>query len=248
MSLHPSRLAVQAAGRDHTGVMSAQAPGACAMCGQHHAIGDPVTPFVPTDSFTDYPALRAKSSRIICGWCAATCNDIFTQKVLKTVICRDGIFPAASNVHIAYWLLNPPDGPWMWVQGDQKKQHIIWRTPVNTSRDVYQVRNGEQVLTVRRQRLLPAVEAARRLARAASAGRKGAALKSPFVRLSRDLDDPAHGCIRADLHAKALTDDAVATDVRQIQSLTAGELWALTALLYAEPEATRPQPYFTPSF
>ncbi len=245
MSLHPSRLAVQAAGRPHAGLLSAKEPGLCAMCGQRHDIGDPVTPFAPTDSFTDFPALRAKSSRLICGWCAATCNDLFTQKALKTVICREGVFPAASNAHIAYWLLNPPEGPWLWIQGDQKKQHIIWRTPVNNSRDVYQVRHGEQVLSIRRERLLPACDTARRLAKAASEGRKGAALKSPFVRLSRDLDDPAHGCIRPDLHARALTDKAVQDDIRHLQRLSPGELWALTALLYAQPE--RPQPYFTPS-
>jgi len=246
MSAHASKLAVQAAGYTNKGLMKAEQAGICAMCGQRHEVGEMVSPFVPTDSFMDYQFLRCKTSSIACGWCAAMWNDVFTQKALKTVICTDGIFPAASNVNIAYWLLNPPNGDWIWVMGDQKKQHIIWRSPVNRSREIFQIQNGEVTHTIRRDRLMPAVDASRRLADKASDGRKGAKLKSPFVRLSRDVDDPAHGAIRSDLHVLSLTNPDVGADIRFIQSLTVGEMWALTALLYAEP-SEKPLPYCTPS-
>jgi CRISPR type IV-associated protein Csf1 len=131
-----------------------------------------------------------------------------------------GVFPAASNAHIAYWVLNPPSGEWIWVMGDQKRQHIVWRATVNTSSELFQIRWGELNLTVRRRQVVIAEQAARRLACAASANRKGAALKSPFIRLSRDLTEPMHGTIRRDLHAMAATDAQVKADIAVLQSCT----------------------------
>lgn len=244
MSASPSKIAVQAAGRNHAGVLKATQSGNCAMCGQPHEAGDPVTPFAPEDSFTDYGALNCSPSKFICGWCAATWNADFTQKALKTVMCQEGVFAAASNADISYWISNPPEGPWIWVMGDQKRQHIVWKSTVNTSREVFQVRLGENNMTVRRQKVIDAIAASRRLAAAASVGRKGAPLKSPFARLSRDLDDPAHGSIRADLHKKAKDDPQVRADIASIQTCTPGELWALTAMLYANASAQRPLRYF----
>jgi CRISPR type IV-associated protein Csf1 len=229
----------------HGGILQAKIDGFCAMCGQRHDIGDAVTPFAPKDSFTDYGSLRQPSSKFLCGWCAAAWHVDFQQKSLKTVMCDDGVFPAASNVDIAYWVLNPPRGSWIWVMGDQKRQHIVWRATVNTSTELFQVRQGENNMTIRRTYVAKAADAARRLAAAASVGRKGASLKSPFVRLSRDLDEPMHGTIREDLHAKGKIDAYVKADIRLIQSCTPGELWALTAVLYAEPTAERPKPYFS---
>ncbi len=256
MKTSPSKIALQAAGRSHSGTHTATEPGICAMCGTRHNVGDPIAEFVPTDSFTDFAALRHGQSPWQCGWCAGLWNADFTQKALKTVMCSDGVFPAASNAHIAYWINNPPEGEWIWVMGDQKRQHIVWRTTVNSSRDIFQVRLGENLATIRRERVLSAVNAVRRLALAATNQRNAAqvakgkkptsvALKSPFVRLSRDLDEPLHGGIRDDLHRLALTNSEVMEDIRVLQSSTPGELWAMTAIMYAEPSPERPQPYFS---
>ena len=256
MSTSPSQVAIRAAGRSHAGTFLATEAGFCAMCGQPHMVGEPVAKFVPTDSFTDFQALRKASSQLQCGWCAGMWNVDFTQKALKTVMCSEGVFPAASNADIAYWLNHPPKGEWIWVMGDQKRQHIVWRTTVNASQEVFQVRQGENMMTIRRSRLFDALHAARRLALAATElrrntalakGRKasGTAFKSPFVRLSRDLDEPLHGAIRDDLHRLAITNPTVRADVALLQSSTPGELWALTALLYAEPSPARPSPYFS---
>jgi CRISPR type IV-associated protein Csf1 len=243
-TISPSQIAVQAAGRPPMGVLKAPTSGRCAMCGQTHAEGELVTPFAPEDSFTDYGSLKAPASKVLCGWCAATWNADFTQKALKTVMCKDGVFAAASNADIAYWLKNPPEGQWIWVMGDQKRQHIVWRATVNASTEMFQVRLGESNMTVRRKKVVEAVDAARRLATAASVGRKGAPLKSPFLRLSRDLDDPSHGAIRRDLHRRAATEPDIQKDIAIVQSCTPGELWALTAALYAAPSVERPARYF----
>lgn len=245
MSTSPSQIAVQAAGRAHNGNLQAKVKGYCTMCGYAHAEGDPVTPFEPKDSFTDYAALRHRASQFLCGWCAATLNGDFTQKALKSVMCDEGVFPAASNPNIAYWIFNPPKGKWIWVMGDQKQQHIVWRATVNTSQDVFQVMLGENNMTVRRPKALQAFDAAKRLASAASIGRKGAILKSPFVSLSRDLNQPGHGAIRPDLYKLAETNESVRSDIAILRSCTPGEFWALTALLYAMPSEERPLPYFS---
>ncbi len=243
--LSPSRIAIEAAGRKNEGVIKASTAGHCAMCGFPHETGEMVAPFAPEGSFTDYASLRKPSSGVICGWCAATWNADFTQKALKSVMCDEGVFPAASNADIAYWLANPPKGNWIWVMGDQKRQHIVWRTTVNTSQEIFQVRFGENLLTIRRQMIPKAIEAAKRLAAIASVGRKGAPLKSPFIRISRDMDDNAHGRIRRDLVEMAANDEQVGKDIQLIRSCTPGELWGLTAALYAEPSGQRPKPYFS---
>ena len=288
MTAHNSRLALEAAGQTPLGQIAAPEDGHCALCGHAHAAGDRVNLFCPPDSFMDYPQLRRKDSRLMCGWCSGLWNDFFTQRALKSVICKDGVYPAASNANIAYWLLNPPQGDWMWVMGDQQKQHIVWYAPVNSSQDVFQIQTGSNyLLTIRRSKLLPALQACRRLSEIASIGRKGAALKSPFIRLSRDLDDPAHGAIRTDLlemmHAELVTATAEAAEapdapapnpqlkipakapkvksfmeiltpalqqeirdlVRLVRQLTPGEIWAMTAMLYADP--VKPEPLATPT-
>lgn len=244
-TLSPSRVALQAAGREPVGAFKSKCDGECAFCGHSYSTGDLVMPFAPESSFTDYGSMKRPGSKYLCGWCAGAWNVDFTQKALKTVMCSEGVFPAASNADISYWLTNPPKGNWIWVKGDQKRQHIVWRTTVNTSREIFQIRQGENNMTIRREHLFSAVDSARSLAVIASTGRKGAALKSPFMRLSRDLDEPVHGMIRDDLHRLAQTDVQVKYDVRILQSCTPGELWALTALLYAAPSAVRPQALFS---
>jgi CRISPR type IV-associated protein Csf1 len=230
--ISPSQIVIKAAGRPPISVLRAKEPGVCAMCGYPHSVDDPINPFSPIDSFTDYQALKAKTSKVVCGWCTATWNADFTQKALKTVSCEDGVFAAASNADIAYWIANPPKGRWVWVMGDQKRQHIVWRATVNTSTEIFQVQMGETNMTIRPAKVKLVVK------------RVGAALKSPFAKLTRDLDDAAHGHIRQSLHTMAETDPDVKNDIALIQSCTPGELWALTSVLYAAPNPERPQKYF----
>lgn len=240
----PSQLAARAASLKPIGE-PAKAPGVCALCGYAHDVGDIVAPFVPSDTFTDFTALRGQGSRTACGWCLVTWNADFTQRYTKSIICEGGVFPAASNDHIAYWLTNPPAGEWVMMQSDQKRQHLIWRSPVNTSSEVFQLRYGELILTVRREMLAKGAAAATLLAQKASVGRRGAPLKSPFVRLSRDLDDPAHGLLRHDVYAMRDSDPEAASAIDTIAKLTPGELWGLTAVLYAA-NPHRPEPKLVP--
>ncbi len=235
--LYASELACQAVGRRPRGSAVAKDGGACAMCGRPHGPGDSVVDFEPQSSFTDWAALRSPSSRLICVWCDGVWDRDFTQAYLKTIVCREGVFPAARNDHLAYWIMNPPEGPWLFLQGDQKIQHVVWRAPVNHSREVFQVRAGEAVLTIRTKQLQAGVAAVKALAAKATelrGSKRGAPLKSPFVSLSRDLDSPSQGVLRRELHAHAGNDPETARNIATVSAMTSGELWALTSLLYAK--------------
>lgn len=221
--------------------MDATADGRCAMCGHGYTSGQRVSPFAPPPTFMDYPALAASSSRYVCRFCDAVGTKAFMQTHLKTVMCAEGIFPAASNDHLAHWLQNPPCGNWLFIQGDQKVQHQVWRAPVNTSTDMFKVRAGELVLTVRRDWMMRGLHAAQQLARIAtdlrtakSGSARGAPLKSPFVSLSRDIDSCSQGQLRHELVAHAVADEETRLHVRVINALTAGELWGLTSVMYAK--------------
>lgn len=242
--ISPSELTCQAAGLKPVGTVEARSPGVCAMCGAQHEKGELVVDFEPLVTFTDWSALRYAGSPVICRFCKAMWNREFTQTHIKSVICSEGVFPAASNDHLAYWILNPPEGPWLFLQGDQKVQHVVWRAPVNRSKDLFHVRAGESVLSIRRQRVVDGAAAAKELAAIATAIRtvkKSTPLKSPFVSLSRDLDALSQGSLRRELLTHAKTDAKTAELVQFILSMTAGELWGLTSVMYAT-NPHKPQP------
>jgi len=239
----PSKLVALAAGVKPVG-QPAMTDGICAMCGTVHKVGDLVTPFAPKDSFMDFALLRAPTSTQACGWCIAIWNGEFTQAFSRTVICAEGVFPAASNNDIAWWLTNPPTGDWVFVRPDQKVQHLMWRAPINRSTELFRILSGENVMTIRRESLIKGVAAARNLAQHASrlsseqepgkkAG-KSKTFKSPFIQLSRDFDGLSQGTMRHELLVAARTDAEIARDVATINALTPGELWGLTALLFIE--------------
>ena len=240
----PSEIAVRASGLKAAGVIKAKVAGQCAMCGFSHEKDALIVPFAPGDSFTDFTVLNARHSKVICGWCAQTWKQPdFTQKYTKAVFTKDGVYPAASNAHIAYWLLNPPKGQhWLWTRGDQKRMHIVWRAGVNYSDQVFQIRAGEVNLTIRSHHLRLALESAKDLARMISANRKGPPFKSPFISLDRDIADMAFSALRTDVLKLAQNDATAADHVAILNACTAGEFWGLSALLYASPEKPEPFP------
>lgn len=241
----PSELVLRACGRQPLGA-PAKKPGRCAMCGFEHQPGDMVEPFKPGDSFTDWSSLRNPESRVVCGWCAAVRGKEFTQTYAKSVVCSEGLFPFAKNDHIAYWLLNPPSGPFLMFASDQKIQHVIWRTDVSRSPDVYNIRYGEQQFMIRREKLLSGLDACRQITAALNAGRKKAAINTPFKLLSRDLSSLDHGALRSDVLELAKSDTAVQQAINELMTLTHGEIWGLNALIYAK-EPHRPEPVFIPN-
>lgn len=243
-SIRPTRFILDAIGENPAKVLEATSPGRCAMCGFAHHEGDPVVPFSPSDSFTDYHNLCAPESDLICGWCAACWRRDFLQTYLRSVVTEEGIFPCASNDHIAFWLTTPPEGPYMIFIGDQQQQHVVWRTPVNVSRDTMVMRYGERLIMIRPQHLIKATEAAKALAEAIGADNKNKSVKSPFVRLSRDFDDLNHGLL-SDAALQVVDEKpSLRQHLDVLLTSTPGEIWALTFTLYSR-NPYRPEPVRT---
>lgn len=239
--ISPSKIGCMAIGKGPAKGIPAATAGACAMCGQHHEAGTEVVAFKPPDSFTDWAALKTPTSKVICRWCAQVSEKFWMQKCLKSIVTMDGVFKAASNEDLAYWLTNPPqNGPWLFLQGDQQMQHVIWRAPVNWSPLIFQIRAGETILTIRHEHLMQGIESAKALTEKANElqklarkGKRGAPFKSPFVVLDRDRQALSQGTLRTELMDHAKEDAQTAAHIRNITQMTPGELWALTSVLYA---------------
>jgi CRISPR type IV-associated protein Csf1 len=261
--ISPSQIALQAVKQRPIGA-PAQTPSRCALCGLAIAIGELLLPYRPSDSFTDYSSMAARGEDNVCGWCAGVLNEQrFTQQWGNAVFTQHGVFRAHKNVELAYWLLNPPAEPFVWVRLGAKKQHLVWRAPVNYAPALIQVRFGELILSLRTDRLREATAASRRLANVGpheveatlatkSASKPKSAPKpkpkakraTAFLVSARELDSPLQGSIHPNVRQGVLesTDNAShAQDLALLNSLTPGEAWALTSLLYVPEELTRPE-------
>lgn len=232
--ISPSLLALESLGRPVPSGTPSRYLLRCCMCGIDIHPGETVVAFSPDAGFTDLTSLSDPSSASICGPCLGVWNADFTQTYAKSVICREGMFPAAKNDHIAYWLLNPPTPPFLFFISDQQRQHLVWRTPVNYSQEVFQIRFGSKLLTIRRKKLLAAVEACNILSAAASDGSKGTVLNTPYLLMSRDLDHVKHGIIHPTVLSIVDEQPDLQMHIETINALTAGEIWALTAVLYSK--------------
>jgi CRISPR type IV-associated protein Csf1 len=231
----PSHLVIEATGIPPLGTRKAKEAYRCAMCGIEIHPGDMIDDFLPGEAFTDHPSLADQGSHVICGACKAIWNKDFTQKYSKTVISREGIFPFAKMEHQAYWLMEPPEPPFIMIQSDQQQQHLIWRAPVNLSREVFAIRYGNRILTIRRGFLQEAVEACKSLA-AKLPKKTGKSVKLPFHRLDWKLESLSHGRWRNELY-----DLDAGEEISTIKRMSFGELWGACVILnskaVSKPEA-----------
>lgn len=251
MMLSPSRLTVLAAGIKGVGTRQAKEACRCAMCGTTIQQGELLDDFSPGDSFTDYPSLACPTSKVICGDCKAVWRKEFMQKYSKAVITAEGIFPFAKMENQAYWLLNPPSTPFLIIVSDQQQQHLVWRAPVNRSRDIYQIRYGGSVLTIRPKKLAEALEASAFLVERVNQGLgKGMkAIKNPFERLDWEMKDLRHGRLRRDvlslLNEPSADEARIKNSIALLQGMSAGEMWAMCAMLSGK-LPVKPEPVLSP--
>ncbi len=241
---YPTELLAKKALLEPLANTEAPADGFCAFCGKPHLKGTAVVSFSPEPTFNDNFNLKSRTSDYLCGSCAATSLKVFQTKYGKALVCEDGIFPCAKNDDIAYWLLNPPAGPWYMHLGTKSRQHITWKTPVNLSQDVFFVQLNSLVLTMRRAALVAQKDAALRLVACVNQARglksKSAALRTPYVNPCRELDDPIFGVLRREVLELAVLNPSMQADVQILQAALPGEVWALSATLYATENSVKP--------
>ncbi len=255
--ISPSEVLAQAIGLEPEGV-EANHSGMCVTCGAPYGEKDIVIRANFPDSFTNWAALGNPSGTHQCGWCAAVAPHI--QKLQCLIASRDGVSRLLSNNEIADLINNPPTPPFVAHIGMVgKSSHVTWRTPVSLSRDVFFVRDGEQVIQINRSKVLTAVRDNDRLRtlysaylneryEAAKAGRKKGDkiakpprefLKGSVLRLVSGFGHAESGMVRGEYlkfaEEKKLEGDlAPAEIIGSLMSLSPGDAWGLQKMIYAE--------------
>lgn len=250
-----SEFACRSAGLDPEGVPYQGPDINCAFCGQRITTGDLHVPNTIGENFMDGPALASPGHATVCGWCAACKGKGFLGRVGSTVFTRDGAFSLMTDDARAWFLLTPPEPPFMVVSKSvAKSQHLVWRAPMTYSLEAIQLRYGPNVLMIRHSVLMKAVEVCNHVGAAVTECRekragdkkKAKAVKPvghPFVFLSRDLKDPQGATFVRDALDLASSDPKIKNQLEFLRHMTDGELWALATLCKGTPaNPTKPEP------
>lgn len=168
-------------------------------------------------NFTSDLDLAARGSPVVSGYVAPLLAKPVMQRTQAALFCEKGAYKLTKDSARIWLFEDPPEGPYVVAVSDATLQHLIWRTPVNYSKDLMVVRLGERLLRIRRPVLLRAAEWLHALP------------EYPFRILDRKLTHFEHG-IPAD--SADLTPDQIA----EIARLTPGELWALSSMVKRKPE------------
>lgn len=202
-------------------------------------------------SFTNWADCRGE---VISAPAALALDPVVMSATQRAVITPDGIYPLGKFGQLSGALLSPPAGPSVWVYSTLSvmvTQHLVWRAQVSPFPDelIYLCYGGE-TQTIRRKRVLDAVDACRVVMDAVATsqpdalvatkrGRKPKRAKAvgrhPFMTLdfNRDATRHAAACVRteyADMARAAGHGDAVAL----LSGMNAAEMWALVPLLYQD--------------
>lgn len=239
--LSPSSIAIQAAGLPLVGseVVTADHIGErCGVCGAtFEVLGEPMDALVLPASFTNHPSLAIPGSKWRCGACTAVMtNPTFQMGASTVLICSEGIYPIVRKEHRAWAFLTPPEPPFVIAIQNAKQQHVVWRSPVTLSQDLFLVRVGEQVMRIRRPLLLRACEEARLLSeRNKSKGRPVKdAIENPFVN-DWKLQSAQGGRMKSWLQKMLEEGTVTPMDISTLLELNGAEAWAMTAALFEAP-------------
>jgi CRISPR type IV-associated protein Csf1 len=208
-------------------------PAICAMCGQHIAPGQHRSTFRPSGSFMDTPELCAGSNKL-CGFCVHLTDKQLMFWTQNACITETGVMPARRLAHKQWLLLNPPTPPFVLIQSDTTLSHLIWRTPITTSKDFWYLRISGRQFTIRFPLVNAALERFDLLAKRFEITKPKWPLRHPFTNLDFNLRDPAAWELRRDVAKHFLKEDH-----QILNQLRPGEFWALT-ILAAKPQAEKP--------
>lgn len=241
-------------------------PGSCCpLCGHAFRPGEKghTNPSNGSVTFNDAPSMKGGCTDPVCDACIIIWGKRFLLNLSKTIATLQGMWSVASNNDRAHFLLNPPEPPFVFVVGLAKQQHLFWRTPVATSRDVFPIRVGPHAGFVRRKtiesawRLTPDLlqlvadyetdGPAKRTAPAKPSKAASTAQPHPFIRLDRDLVHPQHGILKPNVRS-FLSSPGAPPQMRVFDQLTALECWGLAAIYNASAISdTQPPPIATPA-
>jgi CRISPR type IV-associated protein Csf1 len=160
--------------------------------------------------------------------------------MLKTqLVCvtATAMIPAARPTHKKWLLLNPPEPPFVFLQTDSKLSHMIWRTPVTLSKELWYVRLGARLIVVRLPVVHEALKRFNQIAQRFDHSKHKWVPNHPFTSLDFELRNPNCWRIRNDLGPYLERGD-----LDFITTLQPGEYWAL-AILTIKKEPENPRTY-----
>lgn len=241
----PSKIALHAAGLPQVSEYALKENSNCVMCGIAMQAGDLAGAWKPKDTFTNWTQLRAPESTHICPDCAGVWRTEFTQAWVNGAIYNiNGVHKVNSADTMAHALLNPPATPFVWVRGDQKIQHLVWRTPVTTDQNLLMIRLGEKIAAIRRLWVVDAFQSIRAVEEIIKAMPKDQRLPKRanpgnefgiFKYLDWGIDSVDHGLLSDGFIKLASSGEDYAQPFfnlkNQIETLNFGEIWALMILL-----------------
>lgn len=218
-----SRFACESIGLQPNGV-EARESFTCCMCGALHPSGTLYAKFHPSSSFLDSPSLAWREGTLWqCGWCNALSGKAAMLRTQKAIFTTNGAYPIAKDANRRWMLENLPKPPFLIVASDTHLVHMVWRTPLSLSRELFYIRLGARLLTVR----MPLVRA---IAAEFAKLPKGA---FPFSTGDREFKDMRSGRLRYTFASQG------GPLPELMKHAGVGEWWALLAL---RPKNTPEQP------
>lgn len=203
----------------------------CSHCGRPVAAGDLYSPLSLKEFFSDTRSLAAPTA-IACWRCVNLRKMPLLYGLGAALITPEAVYPISRDIHKAWAFMTPPPAPFLVVHASSTMQHLTWRTPVTIDNRRIQVRYGNDMLVVRPEVIRRAREIALRL----NEGEKKR-WNNPLL-LDRDAAAPFHGMVNPAVR-ELLSDE----EGDFLQSVTAGERWALAYVMHSKmPEPSMPEP------
>lgn len=213
----------------------------CVMCAADLPAGtaaNPLTKNTFDSAFNNRLDLRAPTGGYVCGDCEALWSKDWLQKYSKTFATQDNVYKFASNDQQAAFLLNPPAPPFCAIFSTRQQQHMIWRTPVSLSRELYTVRVDGDLLLIRQEVLMNGLRAYRHALAVMDTtplARTGRKIKPPAALFDRGLALQIMGSVRRDA-AELLRQTGDEWVIDTLNSMGMGEWWALNVIRHYDPQ------------
>lgn len=206
----------------------------CVQCGRPIQENEAVSKWSPRDGFTDQPLLAKKDGQYLC----LPCRGVNTPELLlyggRTAAYSGQLYTVNRLKQISWLLHNPPAPPFTIAYRTRKQEHILWRTPVNLNQEVVRVAFGQDIVTVRRAKVMAALKAIPVLNAALESHGVKTTRYGPYVYLSFSRGEPNNGVLRQDILEVARADDTVRAALTPFHNLRSDDLWGL-AIMHLDP-------------
>jgi len=176
----------------------------------------------------------------------------FISKLGFAAVSAEGWFDFKGK-NQAWFLINPPSPPFVLSSKDTSNpQHILWFSPISTSRELFYVQFGSRTLKINRQRMLDFYEETKSFTELYKQfllekhGRKNKA-KHPFRALDFNAKKPIHGKPTLAVYEMSQCDEEQYSKpalkwLDSLSKISEGELWGLVRLVVYGDELEAPEP------